>query len=173
MWLNNAGVAHSVYNATEPRRPLKASEKQSLFKLYLSDVGMLTSIYGMESKRMLISKNPNINAGGIFENVVVQELRSKGFSLYYYNSNRLGELDFVIEYNGTSLPIEVKSGKDYTVHSALNHCVSNSQYEMQEAFVFADCNISKKDKITYLPIYMVMFMEKDPCEDIILDSIVF
>lgn len=173
LWLNNAGVAHSVYNATEPRRPLKASEKQSLFKLYLSDVGMLTSIYGMESKRMLISKNPNINAGGIFENVVVQELRSKGFSLYYYNSNRLGELDFVIEYNGTSLPIEVKSGKDYTVHSALNHCVSNSQYEMQEAFVFADCNISKKDKITYLPIYMVMFMEKDPCEDIILDSIVF
>lgn len=173
LWLNNAGIAHSVYNSTEPRRPLKASEKQSLFKLYLSDVGMLTSIYGMDSKRMLISKNPNINAGGIFENAVVQELRSKGFSLYYYNSNKLGELDFVIEYNGTVLPIEVKSGKDYTVHSALDNCIGNSQYEMKEAFVLADCNVIKKEKVTYLPIYMTMFIEKDSDEDLILKPIIF
>jgi predicted AAA+ superfamily ATPase len=81
LWLNNAGVAHSVYNATEPRMPLKASEKQSLFKLYLSDVGMLTSLYGMDTKRLIISRDPNLNTGGIFENVVAQELKSKGFPL--------------------------------------------------------------------------------------------
>lgn len=173
LWLNNAGVAYSVYNATEPRKPLKSSEKQSLFKLYLSDVGMLTSIYGMDTKRMLISKNPNMNAGGIFENAVAQELRSKGFSLYYYNSNRLGELDFVIEYKGSIYPIEVKSGKDYTVHSAISNCLANHQYEMQEAFVFADCNIKHDKKITYLPIYMVMFLEKDQSEDFIVDEVLF
>ena len=173
LWLNNAGVAYSVYNATEPRKPLKSSEKQSLFKLYLSDVGMLTSIYGMDTKRMLISKNPNLNAGGVFENAIAQELRSKGFSLYYYNSNRLGELDFVIEYKGSTYPIEVKSGKDYTVHSAISHCVDNLQYEIQEAFVFADCNVRRDEKITYLPVYMVMFLEKDKSEDFIVDEVIF
>ena len=142
-----------MYNATEPKKPLKANEKQSLFKLYLSDVGMLTSIYGMDTKRMLINKDANLNAGGIFENAVVQELKSKGFDLYYYNSNRLGELDFVIAYDGTILPIEVKSGKDYHIHSALNNCTYNDQYEIKEAFVFANCNVSRKEKITYLPIY--------------------
>ena len=91
---------------------MKLNEKHSLFKLYLADVGMLTSEYGMPSKRMLINKDRNLNAGGIYENAVAQELAAKGFDLYYYNSNRLGELDFVIEYNGNALPIEVKSGKD-------------------------------------------------------------
>ncbi|WP_022756798.1 DUF4143 domain-containing protein [Butyrivibrio fibrisolvens] len=118
-------------------------------------------------------QNPNMNAGGIFENAVAQELRSKGFSLYYYNSNRLGELDFVIEYKGSIYPIEVKSGKDYTVHSAISNCVANHQYEMQEAFVFADCNIKHDKKITYLPIYMVMFLEKDQSEDFIVDEVLF
>lgn len=173
LWLNNSGVAHSVYNATEPKKPLKANEKQSLFKLYLSDVGMLTSIYGMDTKRMLINKDANLNAGGIFENALVQELKSKGFDLYYYNSNRLGELDFVIAYDGTILPIEVKSGKDYHIHSALNNCNYNDQYEIKEAFVFANCNVSRKEKITYLPIYMTMFMEATPSEEVILEKIEF
>lgn len=85
----------------------------------------------------------------------------------------MGELDFVIEYKGSIYPIEVKSGKDYTVHSAISNCVANHQYEMQEAFVFADCNIKHDKKITYLPIYMVMFLEKDQSEDFIVDEVLF
>ena len=173
LWLNNSGVAHSVYNATEPRVPLKANIKQSLFKLYLSDVGMLTSLYGMDTKRRIISNDPHLNGGGIFENAVAQELKSKGFDLYYYNSNRLGELDFVIEYLGGSFPLEIKSGKDYTIHSALNNCLANEQYEMNEAFVLADCNISSEDKITYMPIYMTMFINNASDEDVLLENITF
>jgi predicted AAA+ superfamily ATPase len=172
LWLKNAGVTISVFNCTEPRIPLKLNEKSSLFKLYFSDVGMLTSEYGMSTKNMLLTKNKNLNAGGIFENVVAQELNTKGFKLYYYNSNRLGELDFVIEYNNKILPIEVKSGKDYTIHSALNNCLANPEFQMEEGFVFANCNISQKDKITYLPVYMVMFLKKNT-ETIILDKINF
>lgn len=172
LWLRNARVAISVFNSTEPRIPLKLNEKKSLFKLYFSDVGMLTSAYGMNSKAMIISKNKNLNAGGIYENAVAQELYSKGFSLYYYNSNRLGELDFVIEYKNNVLPVEVKSGKDYTIHSAMNNCLANPEYEMKEGLVFANCNVSKKGKITYLPIYMVMFLKNDD-ETIILDKIEF
>lgn len=173
MWLENSGVALSSYNVTEPRVPLKLNEKHSLFKLYLADVGMLTSEYGMSTKRMLINKEPNLNAGGIYENVIAQELRSKGYNLYYYNSNRLGELDFVIEYNGEPLPIEVKSGKDYQVHSALTNCMNNVQYNMSEGIIFANCNVYKDDRTLYLPVYMVMFMDKKDNEDMILDDIVF
>jgi hypothetical protein len=109
LWLKNAGVVLPVYNATEPRIPLKLNEKQSLFKLYLSDVGMLTSIYGMSTKTMILNKDSKLNGGGLYENAVACELANKGFSVYYYNSNRLGELDFVVEYQGKILPIEVKS----------------------------------------------------------------
>ena len=161
LWLNNAGVAYSVYNATEPRKPLKSSEKQSLFKLYLSDVGMLTSIYGMDTKRMLISKNPNMNAGGIFENAVVQQLYTHGFMAYFYNSHKLGELDFVIEYEGKVLPIEVKSGKDYYVHSALDNVMGNEEYEIEHGFIFANCDISVQGKEVYLPVYMSAFINDD------------
>ena len=173
LWLKNAGVAIPVYNATEPKVPLKLNEKQSLFKLYLADVGMLTSSYGMTAKRKLIGKEAHLNAGGIYENAIAQELFSKGYSLYYYNSNRLGELDFVIEYQGKALPVEVKSGKDYQLHSALNNCLRNPEYDMEEAFVFANCNVSRNGKITYLPVYMVMFMDKEESEDSILDPITF
>jgi predicted AAA+ superfamily ATPase len=173
LWLKNAGVALPVYNATEPRIPLKLNEKQSLFKLYLSDVGMLTSIYGMSTKTMILSKDKNLNGGGIYENAVACELVNKGFSVYYYNSNRLGELDFVVEYQGKLLPIEVKSGKDYTIHSALNHCINNPEYNIEEAFVFANCNVEKKDKISYLPIYMVCFMEQNSIKECIVKRIEF
>lgn len=172
LWLENAGVSLSAYNSTEPRIPLKLNEKHSLFKLYFSDVGMLTSEYGMSAKQMLLTKDARLNAGGIFENAVAQELTAKGFKLYYYNSNRLGELDFVIEYQNKALPIEVKSGKDYTIHSAMNNSLKNDEYKMDEGIVFANCNISQKGKITYLPIYMVMFLEKDT-EQIVLEKIEF
>ena len=172
LWLKNAGVALSVFNSSEPRIPLKLNEKSSLFKLYLSDVGMLTSEYGMNTKSMLLAKNQSLNAGGIYENAVAQELYSKDFKLYYYNSNRLGELDFVVEYNNKALPIEVKSGKDYTIHSAMNKCLSNPEYQMDEGIVFANCNVSRKDKVSYLPIYMVMFLQKDT-EQIVLNKIEF
>ncbi|MBR0450739.1 MAG: ATP-binding protein [Oscillospiraceae bacterium] len=161
LWLYNAGVAIPAFNSTEPRIPLKINEKQSLFKLYMSDVGLLTSEYGMSTKRMLISNDNSLNAGGIYENAVAQQLKAAGFDIYYYNSNRLGELDFVIDYDNSSTPIEVKSGKDYNKHSALTNCLRNTEYDMKEGFVFADCNIEKDGKTTYLPIYMLMFFQKD------------
>ena len=172
LWLQNSGVALSAFNCTEPRIPLRLNEKHSLFKIYFSDVGLLTSEYGMSTKNMLLTKNKNLNAGGIYENAVAQELSAKGFNLYYYNSNRLGELDFVIEYEGKVLPLEIKSGKDYTIHSAINNCLNNPEYEMEEAIVFANCNVTRKGKVIYLPVYMVMFMEKDS-EAAGLDEIVF
>ena len=173
LWLQNAGVILAVYNATEPKLPLKLNEKQSLFKLYLSDVGLLTTVYGMSTKARILSRDPGLNAGGLYENAVVCELAAKGYKPYYYNSNRLGELDFVIEYQGKILPIEVKSGKDYKIHSALTHCLSNQEFNMDTAFVFANCNISVDGKINYLPVYMAAFMDDNFSQDIFVNCIQF
>ena len=112
IWLAQAGVALPVYNVAAPAIPLLMNEKSSLFKLFLSDIGMLTTLYGRATKMQLLSDNQDINNGALYENVVAQELKAHGFKLYYYNSKRFGELDFVIEYNGRVLPIEVKKRKE-------------------------------------------------------------
>ena len=161
VWLTSAGVALSVYNISEPKVPLLLNEKSSLFKLFLSDVGMLTSLYGRATKMQLLSNDQNINYGAVYENVTAQELKAHGFKLYYFNSRKTGELDFVIEYRGKVVPIEVKSGKDYNRHSGLNNVLDIQNYSIDEAFVFSNYNVSVKGKITYYPIYMLMFIKND------------
>lgn len=161
IWLANAGVALPVYNVAAPTIPLLLNAKSSLFKLFLSDVGMLTSLYGRATKKQLLSDDQDINNGALYENVVAQELKVHGFKLYYYNSKKFGELDFVIEYKGKVLPIEVKSGKNYQRHSALSNVMEISNYSIEEAFVLSNFNVEVKGNIVYYPIYMLMFIEEE------------
>ena len=109
----------------------------------------------------LLSENQDINNGALYENVVAQELKAHGFKLYYYNSKKFGELDFVIEYKGKVLPIEVKSGKNYQRHSALNNIMEISNYSIEEAFVLSNYNVEVKGNLVYYPIYMLMFIEDE------------
>lgn len=161
VWLAEAGVALPVYNTAELTVPLLLNEKSSLFKLFLADIGMLTTLYGRATKMQLLSENRDINYGALYENVVAQELKAHGFKVYYYNSKKFGELDFVIEYNGKVLPIEVKSGKDYKRHSALTNAIEITNYSIEEAFVFTNYNVEVKEKIVYYPIYLLMFLLND------------
>lgn len=160
-WLIKAGVVISVYNTTQPRIPLLINLKSNLFKLFLSDIGILTTIYGKTCKLQILDNNPDINKGAVYENYVAQELFAHGYPTYYYNSKTNGELDFVVEHHGHVLPIEVKSGKDYKRHSALNNVLNNHNYGINEAYVLCNNNLEVKDKITYLPIYMIMFLNED------------
>jgi len=109
----------------------------------------------------LLSENQDINNGALYENAVAQELRAHGFKLYYYNSKKFGELDFVIEYKGRVLPIEVKSGKSYQRHSALSNVMEISNDSTEEAFVLSNYNVEVKDNLVYYPIYMLMFIEDE------------
>lgn len=68
----------------------------------------------------ILQGEKNINFGAIYENAVAQELKAHGFDLYYFQNKKQGELDFVIEQNGNIIPIEVKSGKTYARHRALD-----------------------------------------------------
>ena len=163
-WLWKAGVALAVFNATEPTIPLLLNKKSSLFKLFLSDVGLLTTIYGKACKLKIVSQEKDINKGAVYENGIAQELYAHGYPLYYYNSKKKGELDFVVEHAGRVLPIEVKSGKGYEKHSALDNVMSVKEYAIEEAYVFTNDNVKVKGKLTYLPIYMVMFLKEDLIE---------
>lgn len=138
------------------------NEKSTLFKLFLSDVGLLTTIYGKACKLKIVTKEKDVNKGAVYENVVAQELHAHGYSLYYYNSKKKGELDFVVEQAGRVLPIEVKSGKDYEKHSALDNVMAVPEYGIQEAYVLTNDNVKTDGKLTYLPIYMVMFLQDEP-----------
>lgn len=153
-------VAISVYNISESKLPLVISENRNLFKLFFSDVGLLTSRYSNQVKMAILSKAGFINNGAFFENVVAQELLSKGYKEYYLNSKKQGELDFVIERDGVVVPLEIKSGKDYKRHSALNNVLENAEYGIKEAYIFSGGNIEVSGAKIYYPIYMIMFLDQ-------------
>lgn len=167
LWLKDAGVAIPVYNISEPKLPLVISENRNLFKLFFSDVGLLTSRYSDQVKMAILNKEKSINNGALFENVVSQELLSKGHKEYYFNSKKQGELDFVIELNGKVVPLEIKSGKDYKRHSALCNVLADENYGIEYAYVFSERNVEVSGKKVYLPIYMMMFLENEKMADTI------
>ena len=160
LWLKNAGVALPVNVVDEPRIPLLLSKSQNLFKLFSNDVGLLAAQYGNEIQLKILQHETSINFGSIYENVAAQELTAHGYALYYYNSKKFGELDFVIEMNGKVLPIEIKSGKDYYRHNAMDNCLGITEYGIEEGYVFCNGNVENKGKVTYFPIYMLMFLQK-------------
>ena len=153
VWLADAGVALPAYNVEEPVYPLKLSQASNLFKLFMADVGMLTSTFFKDIALEILNKNPNVNYGSIYENAVAQELKAHGFELYYYKNKKLGEVDFMVEtVKGQVLPIEVKSGKNYKRHNAIRNMLRRGM--MTEGFVLYDGNLYRDGNITYLPVYM-------------------
>lgn len=133
-------------------------------KLYLNDVGILTGILYGVNIRPVLDDNCSINLGSVYENVVASELAAHGYRLFYYDNRKKGEVDYLIDdYEClNAVPIEVKSGKNYTVHSALSHFVSNEDYHIPKAYVLSNAReITTRGKITYLPIYDIMFFQSD------------
>ncbi len=160
LWLTNAGVALPVYNVEEPKMPLLLAQSRNLFKLFQNDVGLLACQYAEGIQMRILKGDKDINYGSVYENAVAQELVAHGLLPYYYNNKKRGELDFVIELGGKVLPIEVKSGKDYEIHRALSNIMDVEEYHLQEAVVLGNDNLHTAGKITYAPIYMMMFLQR-------------
>lgn len=159
-YLISAGVALEVKAVSTPSYPLAANSGKNLLKLYLNDVGLLSGIYFKNNIRAIMSDEGSINLGSVYETVVAQELRAHGHELFYYDNKKNGEVDFLIDDadNLSNIPIEVKSGKDYTVHSALNKFLSVKDYNIKRAYVLSNSrDVVTKDGVTYLPVYYVMF----------------
>lgn len=163
-YLISAGIALNVQAISNPTFPLIESTGKNLLKLYLNDVGILTGILYGNNIRAVLNDERSINLGSVYETVVASELIAHGHKLFYYDNRSKGEVDYLIDdYDSLSaVPIEVKSGKDYTVHSALNTFVQNEDYHIKKAFVVSnERNVTQNGKITYIPIYYIMFFNAD------------
>lgn len=161
IWLSNAGVALPSYVASEPKSPLVMSRSTNLFKLYLNDVGLLTAMYGNDIQLKILNHETEINFGALYENVAAEELTAHGFRLFFFNNKKLGEVDFLVESEGKIIPLEIKSGKNYSRHNAINNLLKIKEFDIDKGYVFCNSNVKKEDKITYYPIYMLMFLKKN------------
>ena len=160
-YLISAGIAIPVQARSNPVFPLIESSGKNLLKLYMNDVGILSGILYGNNIRAVLDDERSVNLGSVYESVVASELIAHGHSLFYYDNRSKGEVDYLIDdYDTLSVvPIEVKSGKDYTIHSALNTFVSNEDYHTKRAFVLSNERlVRQKGKIVYIPVYYVMFM---------------
>ena len=167
IWIREAGVAIGVYNIEEPKLPLELAKLRNLFKLFSNDVGLLSCQYADGIQLRILNNDIDINYGSIYENAVAEELYSHGLKLYYFNSKKQGELDFVIKLDDKILPIEVKSGKNYVRHNALKNVIENKDYEIEKAYVLYNENIKRVGNIVYLPIYLMMFIKNREIENLI------
>ena len=165
VWLKDAGVALPCYNLNEIKVPLKINEQSRLFKLFLCDTGLLCAMCLENVQFEILKGNLSINMGGILENVFAQLIASNGFSLRYYNKQKIGEVDFVIQKGSEILPVEIKSGKSYRQHAALDNVMNVAEWQLDKAIVFCQDNLEKEEKLTYLPWYMVMFLNQEDLDE--------
>lgn len=161
-YLISAGIALEVKAISTPTYPLVENSSKNLLKLYINDVGILSGIFYHHNIKAIMSDIKSINLGSIYETVVAQELKAHGYDLFYYDNKKNGEVDYLIDDpdNLSNIPIEVKSGKDYCVHSALDKFLANETYNIKKAIVLSnEQQVYEDNGITYMPIYYVMFFQ--------------
>lgn len=171
-FLSASGVALEVKAISNPSFPLIESGVKNLLKLYLNDVGMLTGILYRNNIKPVMDTECSVNLGSVYESVVAMELAAHGYKLFYYDNKKNGEVDFLIDdyYSLSAMAVEVKSGKDYTVHSALNRLLENKDYRMEKGVVLSNSReVRQEGRILYMPVYYVMFLDsKGSAEEEIL-----
>lgn len=160
-YLINSGISIASIAISNPKYPLVESQQKNLLKLYMNDVGMLSFQLYQYNVQPILNNIDSINLGAVYENVVAQELKAHYGKLFYYDNKQKGEVDFLVDdcFTMSVLPIEVKSGKDYTIHSALDNLMSIRDYNIKSSIVLSnEREVKVKGNITYFPIYYVMFM---------------
>ena len=155
-WLCDASFASRAVNVTVAEMPLNAQIRDGWFKLYLSDIGLLSALYGTETKGLLYSGRLVGNAkGGLYENLIAGMLERKGIPLYYFkNEEGSREVEFMVERDGGIVPVDVKASNGTTL--SLNEVLEKPQ--VPYGYKFVDGNIGVSGKKITLPHYMAMFI---------------
>lgn len=155
-WLEDAGLICAVYNVSLPVLPLKAYEQPANFKIYTSDIGLTTSMFGFETQKALLTKTLKGPAkGGIYENLIFDILYKQGYHLNYYKKpDNSQEIEFLIEQNESAIPIEVKSKNGET--ESLNEFLKD--FNPPYAYKLIEGNIGINGTKITLPQYMAMFI---------------
>ena len=165
LWLADAGVTLPCYNVSAPTAPLMGNEKHSLFKLFMNDTGLLCAATLGNVQFSLLQGELDANLGAIAENVIAQELASHGFGIHYFDAKKYGEVDFVVQSGTSVIPVEVKSGNDWTRHKALDNILAVDEWGIGQAWVLCKGNVLRNGPVTYLPLYMAMFLEPERLPD--------
>lgn len=155
-WLRDAALAPMCENVTVPEVPLSANVREGWFKLYMSDIGLLSALYGLETKRLLFTGRLTGNAkGGLYENLIAGILERKKYPLRYYKTiDGSREVEFVIEKDGGVVPIEVKSSNGATVSLDETLKMKGVVY----GYKFIEGNIGVVGNKITLPHFMAMFL---------------
>jgi predicted AAA+ superfamily ATPase len=170
IWLNEAMIVNLCYNATDPNIGLALSADHATQKCYMADTGLLITHTFMDSpyienelyKAILFDKL-SINEGMIMENIAAQMLRRNGHKPYFYSHNDKQnrenhiEIDFLITDKKKIAPIEVKSGS-YKSHSSLDKFRHKFSSKISNSYILYTKDVTVKDGIIHLPIYMGMFL---------------
>ena len=170
MWLNDAMIINTCFNATDPTIGLALSSDHSTQKCYMADTGLLiTHAFGdneyadNDLYRAILLDKLSINEGMIMENAVSQMLRCNGHHLYFYSrsdtNNRENhmEIDFLVSDKKKICPIEVKSSS-YKKHSSLDKFRKKYCSKLGNAYILYQKDVQIKDDVIHLPLYMAMFL---------------
>lgn len=140
-WLIDAGLIHVVNKVENPQLPLSFYQDSSFYKIYLSDVGLLSRLARFTLKSLLEKKEETGGfRGSLTENFVNNEFISMGYDTYFWKSENMAEIDFLIEDDGRVIPIEVKANINT---KAKSYDVFTKRYKNEIGFKFSLNNIGK------------------------------
>lgn len=170
VWLNEAMIVNTCFNATDPNVGLALSADHATQKCYMADTGLLITQTFMDGAytdnelyKAILFDRLDINEGMILENAVAQMLRTNGHKLYFYsrcdkeNRENHMEIDFLITEGKRIAPIEVKSG-NYRSHASLDKFRTKFASKIENAYILYTKDVMEKDGILHLPVYMAMFL---------------
>ncbi len=164
-YLSASGIAIPVRAVANPRFPLAQTARKSFLKFYLNDVGLLSSALFGPNIRAILDDVPSIDLGAVYETVVATELTAYGYPLAYYYDRAKGEVDYLIDdFDSLSVvPIEVKSGRSYRTHSALDALLATPNACVKRGLVLSNAReIETRGKIDYRPVYALPFILPSP-----------
>lgn len=154
-WLVDSGLLYKVPRCTKPALPLDIYEDFSVFKLYLLDIGLLGAMVNVDPAQILINNQIfSEYKGGMTEEYVLQEMKSRNISPIYYHKtddSRL-ELDFVIQYKGKLLPIEVIAEGNVRANSLMTLLKTNPDLQ---AVRFSMLPYKKQEQLFCVPLYVI------------------
>jgi predicted AAA+ superfamily ATPase len=168
-WLEDAGMIRRCYNTEATGLPMEGNAIESVFKVYITDIGLLVTMLGGSTRNDIIQGNLGGFKGAIFENLMADTLHKKEQNLYYYRKESGMELDFLVSYKGECVPVEVKAktAKAKSLSTALKH---PEKYHVYHAVKFGDFNIGREGPLLTLPNYMQFLLDLEP-EEIILEPV--
>ena len=155
-WLRESSLALQCHNLSEPAMPLSVYSAPDVYKMYVSDVGILCAMTGFQVKKSIVDNTlKGFAKGGLYENAIAGQLVRRGYEPFYYRpKSNLAEVDFLIERNGTVSPVEVKAGNEAS--ASVDRILARG--DVETGFKFVNGNVGRFGKKITLPHYMSMFV---------------